>query len=193
LRGLTVGIVGLGGNGRRIAEVLASFQTRIIATDLFPVDKPNHVESLWPADELPKLLNQSDVVILCVPLNGHTLGMINEKTLAQFKSGSILVNVARGPVVVERDLVAALESNQLSAAALDVTEIEPLPASSPLWDMPNVIITPHVGAQSARRVDDSTAFFCDNLKRFEQGLPPVNLVEKQLGFPLPEHRQDNDS
>ena len=189
LHGKTIGIVGLGGNGRRIAEVLAPWKTRILATDLFPQDRPPHVDQLWPADQLPLLLAESDIVILCTPLNSRTEGLIDAAALAQMKPGSILVNVARGPVVVEADLVAALQNNHLEAAALDVTEVEPLASESPLWDMPNVIITPHVGAQSAHRVNDSTAFFCENLQRFQQGLPLWNLVDKQLGFPTPQNRR----
>lgn len=181
----TIGIVGLGGNGRRIAEVLAPFRTRILATDMFPHDQPPHVEALWNADALPRLLPLADVLILCVPLNSQTTGLIGAAELAQMKRGSVLINVARGPVVVERELVAALQSGQLAAAGLDVTEVEPLPTSSPLWDLPNVIITPHVGAQSARRIDDATNFFCENLRRYLRGEPLRNVVDKQLGFPRP--------
>lgn len=184
----TVGIVGFGGNGRRIAEVLAPFRVRIIATDMFPVRKPDHVDQLLPSDGLPKLLQQSDVVILCVPLNQQTHGMIAAKQFSQMKPESILINVARGPCVIESDLVAALKSGRLAGAGLDVTEIEPLPESSELWDLPNVIITPHVGAQSASRVDDTTQFFCRNLQRFLKHQPLLNLVDKQLGFPPPESR-----
>jgi D-3-phosphoglycerate dehydrogenase len=100
--------------------------------------------------------------------------------------GAILINVARGPVVVEADLVAALQSGHLAGAGLDVTEIEPLPTTSPLWELPNVIITPHVGAQAARRESDVTDFFCENLRRDLAGLPLVNLVDKELGFPHPD-------
>lgn len=183
LHHVTVGIVGLGGNGRRIAEVLAPFRTRILATDMFPVDKPPHVEQLWPADRLNDLLPLVDVLILCVPLNADTAGLINQKSFARMKPGSILINVARGPNVVEGDLVEALQSGKLAAAGLDVTEVEPLAESSPLWDMPNVIITPHVGAQSARRIDDTTNFAAENLRRYLAGEPLLNLVDKQLGFP----------
>jgi D-3-phosphoglycerate dehydrogenase len=103
------------------------------------------------------------------------------------RRGAVLVNVARGPLVVERDLVAAIESGHLAGAALDVTEEEPLPAASRLWDLPNVILTPHVGGQSARRIDDMTDFFCDNLRRYLTGAPLVNLLaDKRLGFPPPE-------
>ncbi len=184
LHGATVGLVGFGGNGRRIAEVLAPFRTRILATDLFPCDKPAHVEALWEADRLPELLALVDVLILTVPLNEHTVGMIGSRELALLRRDALLINVARGPVVVEKDLVAALESGRLAGAGLDVTEIEPLPESSPLWNLPNVIITPHVGAQSAKRYDDATRLFCDNLRRYLAGETLVNVVDKKLGFPV---------
>jgi D-3-phosphoglycerate dehydrogenase len=94
--------------------------------------------------------------------------------------------MARGGLVVEDDLVAALESGQLAGAALDVTATEPLPPESPLWELPNVIITPHVGGQAATRIDDMTRFFCDNLRRYMANRPLRNLVVKELGFPRPE-------
>ncbi|MCA9222612.1 MAG: D-2-hydroxyacid dehydrogenase [Planctomycetales bacterium] len=180
----TVGIVGLGGNGRRIAETLAPFRVRLLATDLFPYDKPDHVDQLWPADRLDELLPLVDVLILSVPLNDDTRGLIDGRRLSRMKPGSVLINVARGPNVVEADLVAALESGYLAGAGLDVTEVEPLAESSPLWDMPNVIITPHVGAQSARRIDDTTNFAAENLRRYLAGEPLLNLVDKRLGFPV---------
>jgi D-3-phosphoglycerate dehydrogenase len=189
LHGKTVGIVGFGGNGRRIAEVLAGFHVRILATDCFPDDRPAHVEALWNADRLPDLLSASDVIILCVPLTDDTRHLIDCRALDRCRPGALLVNVARGPVVAESDLVEALRANRLAGAGLDVTEVEPLPASSPLWDLPNVIITPHVGAQSARRIDDTTDFFCQNLQRYRQGQPLQNLVDKTRGFPLPPHRR----
>ena len=147
----TVGIVGFGGNGRRLAEVLAPFRTQILATDVFPVHKPPQVTELWPADRLDDLLAASDIVILCIPLNRRTKGMIAAEQLARMKPGAILINVARGQVVVERDLIAALESGHLAGAGLDVTETEPLPPTSKLWELRNVIITPHVGAGNSSR------------------------------------------
>lgn len=185
LHGKTIGIVGLGGNGRRIAEVLVPFRVRILATDYFPIDKPTHVEELWPADQLERLLPLCDIVILCVPLNSQTLGMFGEREFSLMKPGSLFVNVARGQVVQEDALVAALESGHLCGAALDVTEIEPLPETSKLWHMPNVVITPHVGAQSAKRADDTTDLVCENLRRYFSGRPLLNLVDKQLGFQVP--------
>ena len=181
----TIGIVGFGGVGRRVAEVLAPYRTKILATDMFPDDKPDHVAELWPADHLQQLLEQSDIVILCVPLTDRTRGMINAAALAQMQPHAVLVNVSRGQAVVESDLVDALRNNVLAAAAVDVTEDEPLAESSPLWDLPNVIITPHVAGQSARRIDDMTDFLCENLRRYRIGEPLRNLVDKQLGFPVP--------
>src|SRR4051812_32004870 len=130
----TVGIVGLGGNGVRIAEVLRPFRTRIIATDMFTAEQPPCVDELWPSARLDRLLNESDIVILCIPLNTHTQGMIAAAQLARMKPGALLINVARGPIAVESDLVAALQSGHLGGAGLDVTEVEPLPETSPLWD-----------------------------------------------------------
>ena len=185
----TLGIVGLGGNGVRIAEVLRPFRTRIVATDMYADEKPACVDELWPADQLDRLLAESDVVILCVPLNAQTLGLIAAPQLARMKQGAILINVARGPVVVESDLVAALQSGHLFGAGLDVTQVEPLPDESPLWDLPNVIITPHVGAQSLRRADNTTDLICENLRRYFSGRPLINLVDKQLGYPSPAARR----
>ncbi|MFO7906079.1 MAG: D-2-hydroxyacid dehydrogenase [Planctomycetota bacterium] len=179
----TVGIIGFGGNGRRLAELLAPYRTRILATDCFPVDRPPYVRQLLPPEGLHQVVKQADIVILCVPLTDQTRGMIDRATLETMKPGATLINVARGPVVVEDALVDALESGHLSGAGLDVTEIEPLPPSSRLWDLPNVIITPHVGAQSRRRFDDATDLFCDNLSRYLKGQPLRNVIDKELGFP----------
>jgi phosphoglycerate dehydrogenase-like enzyme len=180
----TLGIVGFGGVGRRIAQVLSPFKTRILATDMFPIDKPDYVESLWKAERLADLLAEVDILILSAPLTPATRGMIAAAELAKMKKGSLLVNVARGPLVVERDLVSALESGHLAGAAVDVTEQEPLATTSRLWDMPNVIITPHVGGQSRLRIDQMTDFFCDNLERYQTGRPLLNLVDKKLGYPV---------
>jgi phosphoglycerate dehydrogenase-like enzyme len=185
LTGATVGIVGLGGVGRRLAEVLRPFRVRILATDWFPVRRPEGVEFLGPPSALPEVLAAADVVFLCAPLTEHTRGMIDAAALARMKPGSILVNVARGPLVDAAALAAALSSGHLDSAALDVTPQEPPPAASPLWTAPGLIITPHVAGQSGRRIDAMTEFFCDNLRRYLEGRPLVNLVDKSLGFPEP--------
>jgi D-3-phosphoglycerate dehydrogenase len=181
----TVGIVGLGGVGRRLARLLAAFDVRVLATDMFPVDKPASVETLWPADRLDDLLGAVDIAVLCLPLNDSTRGIIDAAKLARMKSNTLLVNVARGALVVTGDLVAALESGHLAGAVMDVTDPEPPSPESRLWAMPNVIITPHVGGQSSWRIDNMTQLFCRNLRRRRQNLPLVNfLADKRLGFPI---------
>ena len=181
----TIGIVGLGGVGRRLARTLAAFDCRILAVDLFPLDKPDCVESLWPVERLGDLLGVVDFLILCVPLTPRTRAMIDAAALAKMKPGAVLVNVARGPLVVENDLVAALESGRLAGAVMDVTDPEPLPPSSKLWEMPQVIITPHVGGQAAWRNDLITDLFCRNVGRWKRGEPLINyLSDKSLGFPV---------
>lgn len=185
LRGKTVGIVGLGGNGRMLARVLAPWDVRIIATDYYPVDKPDGVECLWPADQLDKLLAQSDVVILALPLFDETKGLFDAEMFSKMRPGSYLINVARGSIVVEEALAGSLASGHLAGAGLDVTEVEPLSPASSLWDDDRVIITPHVGAQSSRRVDDTTDLACINLCRHLAGELPYNRVDKKLGFPHP--------
>ena len=149
LTGATVGIVGLGGVGRRLVEVLSPFRVRILATDFFPIQKPERVEFLGGTDTLTPL----------------SRGMIDAEALALMKRGSILINMARGPLVVEDALVDALQSGHLDSAALDVTPQEPPPPTSRLWTAPRLLITPHVAGQSAHRIDAMTHFFCNNLKR----------------------------
>ena len=184
LTGKTVGIVGLGGVGRRLAEVLAPFKVRILAADTFPIDRPDTVDELWPADRLDDLLASVDVAILCLPLNEMTKGIIDRRRFAKMTDGALFVNVARGMLVVGADLVAALQSEKLAGALVDVTDPEPLPVESPLWEMPNVIITPHVGGQCIRRIDNMTRLFCENLRRRKSGEPLINrLTDKRLGFP----------
>lgn len=180
-----VGIVGLGGNGRRLAQVLKPFQTRISATDWFPTNKPPEVDALLAADALDELLPQLDILILTAPLNDITRGMIDARRLALLPPGAVLINVARGPLVVESDLVDALESGHLWGAGVDVTEVEPLPVESRLWKAPGTIITPHVGGQAASRIDDMTDLLCENLRRFQAGERMINFVDKRLGFPIP--------
>ncbi|HYO25628.1 MAG TPA: D-2-hydroxyacid dehydrogenase [Lacipirellulaceae bacterium] len=184
LHGARIGLVGLGGNGRRLAKVLKAFETSIVATDWFPEQKSPHVDEVVPADALDDLLPRLDVLILTAPLNSHTRGMIDARRLRMLPAGAVLINVARGPLVVEQDLVEVLASGHLWGAGVDVTQVEPLAADSPLWDARNTIITPHVGGQRASRIDDMTDLFCENLRRFRTGQTLINLVDKQLGFPV---------
>lgn len=186
LHNQTVGIVGLGGNGRRLAQLLAPFRTRILATDYYPVRQPAEVAELWPADRLIEMASLVDTLILCLPLNASTEKLIDGKVFSAMRAGSRFINVARGQVVDEAALIAALQSKHLAGAGVDVTYVEPLPVDSLLWSQPEVIITPHVGAQAASRVDDSTRLACENLRRYQAGEALVNLVDKRLGFPHPD-------
>ena len=193
LHGKRVGIVGLGGNGRRLAELLSPFGVEIFATDYFPVRRPTQVVELWPAEKLAELATRSDVLVLCLPLNASTHKLISREVLRAMPSRSYLINVARGQVVDEDALVECLRSGHLAGAGVDVTYVEPLPADSPLWELENVLITPHVGAQAASRVDDSTQLACENLMRFTRGEPLLNIVDKKLGFPHPDVMSVNSS
>ncbi|MFM1996145.1 MAG: Glyoxylate/hydroxypyruvate reductase [Planctomycetota bacterium] len=185
LTAATVGIVGLGGVGRRLVEVLAPFRPRILATDYFPIRKPAAVERLGGPETLADVLAAADILFLCAPLTPLTRGLIDAAALARMKRGAILVNMARGQLVEENALVDALESGHLDSAAIDVAPVEPPPATSRLWTAPRLLMTPHVAGQSARRIDAMTDFFCDNLGRYLKGEPLRNLVDKRLGFPEP--------
>jgi phosphoglycerate dehydrogenase-like enzyme len=189
LTGASVGIIGLGGVGRRLVEVLQPFRCHILATDYFPVDKPPQVAHLGPPEELRDLLPRVDILFLTAPLTPQTDRMIDAEALASLRPGAILINVARGRLVVTEALVDALHSGHLDSAAVDVTAEEPPPAGSPLWTAPRLIITPHVAGQSKRRIDAMTEFFCDNLQRYLRGESLVNLVDKRLGFPEPKSRR----
>lgn len=178
-------IVGFGGVGRRLAQVLHVFKTRIVATDRFPNDKPPFVEKLLSPEQLPELLPESDIVILALPLNEQTRGLFDRQLFRLMKQNALFVNVARGPIVVTEHLIEALRQGPLGGAVMDVTDPEPLPPGHPLWHLPNVIITPHVGGQSATRADDITRLICENLRRWHQGLPLINLVtDKVAGYPF---------
>jgi len=183
LHGARVGIIGMGGNGRVLARVLKAFETSIIATDWFPERKSPHVDEILPAEAVDDLLARVDVLILAAPLTDKTHHMIDARRLRLLPKDAVVINVGRGPLIVERDLVDVLQSGHLWGAGVDVTEVEPLPKSSPLWDLPKVIITPHVGGQRASRIDDMTDLFCENLRRYRVGRPLINLVNKRLGFP----------
>lgn len=185
LFGKRVGIVGMGGNGRRLVDVLQPFRITIRATDYFPEQKPDGVELLMPHTQLMELASWSEILILTLPLNTMTRGSIDFKILGGMPKGSYLINVARGACVNESDLCDALLSGHLAGAGLDVTDVEPLPESSPLWTFSNVLITPHVGAQAKLRTDDTTKLICENLSRYLAGKPLFNIVDKRLGFPHP--------
>lgn len=187
LIGKSVGIVGFGGVGRRFSEVAQPFASRIIAVDLFPQNKPNHIAELWDVDRLEELLGVSDVIFLSLPLNKQTYGMFNEKLLSKIKRGALVANLARGGLIDTEALIKALQNERLGGFVADVTSPEPLPPDSPLWNFDNVIITPHVAGQIGWRFDDVCDIYCENIRRYRANLPLINYLSykgKQLGFPL---------
>lgn len=186
LTGKRVGIVGLGGNGHRIAQVLRPFVPKIVGTDCFPEQKIDEVDEIYPDSDLLSVLNQSDVVIITLPLTEKTRGLIGAEALDAMRPDAYLINVGRGAVVDTEALIA--KAGKFSGIGLDVVDPEPLPKESPLWGMENVLITPHVGAQSSRRLSDTTDFFCENIRRRRAGQTLLNLVDKERGFPLIENR-----
>lgn len=193
IAGKTVGILGFGGNGYRIARTLRVMAERIVATDLFPsacqhaIDD-GVVDHVFPTHQIGELLTQSDILIVTLPLSDANEKCLNADTFARLKPGAWFINVGRGSVVDQDALIDALKSGHLAGAGIDVADPEPIEQDSPLWTMENVIITPHIGAQSASRVPRTVDFFCENLARYDAGESLLNLVDKQLGFPRPEHR-----
>ena len=183
LDGMTLGIIGLGAIGCRLARIGAAFGMKVIGTRRetdWPV--PDGVDEALAPSELPRLLEQSDVVILSAPLTAETRGLIGAPELARMKRSAWLVNVARGKLVQEAALIEALRAGTIAGAALDVFEHEPLSPGSPLWAMPNVVLTPHVAGFRRDYWEAATDLFSDNLRRFLAGEPLLNVVDKHAGY-----------
>ena len=188
LYGATAGIVGFGGIGRRYALLARGFDMRILAVDVQQTDRPDHVESLWETDRLDDLLGASDVVFIACPYTPHTERLIGAGAFRLMKNSAFLVNTARGPIVDEAALVDALRSGEIAGAGLDVFETEPLPETSPLWEMENVIITTHSAGASNFRPQRTVDFFCENLRRFMAGAPLLNETDRNVGYPTLDRR-----
>lgn len=182
LSGSTVGIVGVGGIGQEIARRAKALGMTTLGVRRH-VDQPvPYLDQLFPSSDLPQMLAQADYVVLACPLTEETRGLINELSLASMKPSAYLINIARGEVIDEPALIEALRSGRIAGAALDVFTQEPLPADSPLWDLPNTILTSHVAGSMTDYMDRATAIFVDNLRRFLSGEPLINLVDKKLGY-----------
>jgi phosphoglycerate dehydrogenase-like enzyme len=182
LEGRTLLVVGLGGIGSEVARRGKGFGMRVLATRRSDTPPPPYVDRQGRPDELLEMLPEADVVVLCVPLTDETHGMIGARELAAFKPGAYLVNVGRGKLVDTDALVAVLQDGRLAGACLDVTDPEPLPPEHLLWDMPNVVITPHMSGRSVLTRDRWQALYVENLQRFGAGEPLLNVVDKQAGY-----------
>ena len=188
LHGKTVGIVGFGGNGRRIAALLRGVAGKILATDVFDDFEVPDFVNLLPSRKIELLFAESDIVIVTLPLTNQTVSYIDKRHFESMRKGVYFINVARGAVVDQNELANAIEDGTIGFAGLDVVDPEPLPEHSPLWSFENVIITPHVGAQSETRLPWTKELFCLNKTRFLNAETLINEVDKELQFPRPEHR-----
>ena len=182
LAGQTLGIVGLGGTGIDVAKRAQGFDMHVIAVDPEDVDAPSFVHEVWKMNRFYDLLAESDIVSICAPLTAETHGMFDYEAFQRMKPRALLINVTRGKIVDERSLLRVLDEDLIGGAGLDVTPVEPLPQNSPLWDMPNVIVTPHVAGGSPIRLDRTVGLFCDNLERFLVGKPLLSVIDKRKGY-----------
>ncbi len=183
LHGKNMLIVGLGGIGTQIARRADAFGMRVLAIDPnSAIVKPSFVFSLEPPAKLMDRLPQADVVVLACPLTKETKGMIGSSQLKAMKKSAYFINIARGGLVDQAALISALKSQAIAGAGLDVTDPEPLPDSSPLWTLPNVVISPHLGGQSDGARDRQWRLFRENVRRFVAGEPLLCVVDKTKGY-----------
>jgi phosphoglycerate dehydrogenase-like enzyme len=182
LAGATLGLVGFGTIGRAVAERARALGLRVLAVRRHPAADPDPAHEQWGTDRLPELLERSEVVVLAPPLTAATRGMIGHDELGRMRPDALLVNLGRGPLVDEAALIEALERGRIAGAALDVFDAEPLPASSPLWRMPQVILTPHVSGLGPRLWERGMELFARNLVAYRDGRPLENLVDKRAGY-----------
>lgn len=180
--GRTMGIIGYGAIGRAVAQRARGFDMEVIAVDPHPEPGAPFVAETWEIDRLPDLLAQSDVVVVSAPLTSESYHLIDAEALAQMKPDAYLIVVSRGGIVEEQALADALTSGQIAGAGLDVTEVEPLGDDSPLWDAPNLIISPHTAGDSSEKEQRCVEILRENLYRFSRGEALLNLVDKQRGY-----------
>jgi phosphoglycerate dehydrogenase-like enzyme len=180
--GRRMGIVGLGTIGQAVAVRAAALGMRVTGIRRRPErGAPPGVDVLGPLD-LDRLLATSDVLVLAAPWTAATDRLLGRKAIERMKRGAVLINVARGQLVDEDALTAALAGGHLGAAALDVFSSEPLAPASPLWSLPNVLITPHTSGFRADHWDAVIDLFSENLRRFEAGEPLLNVVDCEAGY-----------
>ncbi|WP_428939237.1 D-2-hydroxyacid dehydrogenase [Fontivita pretiosa] len=185
LRGLTMGIIGLGGIGREVARRAKALDMYVMAVDAEPMFRERYamVDELHLVDtHYDYMLSRCDVLVCCAPLTPRTRGMIGAREIGLMKDGSYLINVTRGRIVDTQAVLSAIRSKKLAGAGLDVTDPEPLPADHPLWQEPNVIITPHKAGGSQHSGKRERELFIENMRRYVAGLPMLNVIDKQKGY-----------
>lgn len=182
IRGRTMGIIGYGAIGRAVAQRATGFEMEILAVDPHPEPGAPFVAETWTMDRLPDLLAQSDVVVVSAPLTPESHHLLDAAALTRMKPDAYLIVVSRGGIVDEAALADALKSGRLAGAGIDVAEIEPLAADSPLWDAPNLVITPHTAGDSSEKERRCVEILRENLIRFAHGEALLNVVDKRRGY-----------
>lgn len=185
LSGKTLGVVGLGRIGREVARLGRCLGMRTLGATRTTEGRSSHgmgVDLLVPGADLTPLLVQSDYLVISCPHTPETKGLIGAGELALMKPEAVLINIARGAIVQEPALIDALRRGRLKGAALDVTAVEPLPETSPLWEMDNVLLCPHSGSNVDSENVKLTGLFCDNLRRYLAGETLRNLVDPARGY-----------
>ncbi len=179
--GRTMGILGLGTIGREVARRAAAFGLRVWGTRRTPAPAAG-AERVFPPDGLDEVLRVSDVLAVTLPLTRETRGLLGARELGRLPRGAFVVNVGRGGLIDEAALAAGLREGRLGGAGLDVFADEPLPETSPLWTVPNLIITPHVAGDFPGYMDRIVPLFCENLRRYLAGQPLANVVDPARGY-----------
>ena len=182
ISGSTVCLIGMGSIGREFAKRAKALGVGVIAVRQHPERGTDGAHEVRGIDQLDSVLPLADFVVLAAPLTENTEHIINAARLAKMRPTAYLVNVGRGPLVDDAALVDALQANRIAGAALDVFPVEPLPADSPYWDLPNVLITPHTAAVTGKLWERHHALIADNLQRFLAGQPLLNVVDKKQGY-----------
>ncbi len=182
LAGQTMGIVGLGQIGSAIARRAHAFEMDVYAVDVQPFPHMPDLRGRWGLNRLDELCRISDFLVISAPLTAETRGLIDARRLGLMKPTAYLIVVSRGNIVDEPALIEVLKNGKIAGAGLDVTSVEPLPADSPLWDMENVVVTPHNSGSSSATFRLVWAIFEENLSRYLSGKPLLNLVDKRAGY-----------
>lgn len=178
----TMGVVGTGNIGAEICRRAAGFSMKLVGIDPLCREVPEVIPEVWPTDQLPRLLAESDFVVIAAPHTPETYKLFGKEQFRQMKRTAYLINIGRGVIVDLADLTEALNAGEIAGAGLDVFEVEPLPAEHPLWGMDNVIITPHVAASSVHIAERHLKTLLENIRRFAAGEDPLTLVDKRKWY-----------
>lgn len=182
LEGTTVGLIGVGKIGEKTAEKAKALNMKVLGVRRNPERSSPFVDKMYGPEGLREMLARADWVVVTAAGTKETEGIIGEAELAVMKRSAVVINIARGSLIREETLVRALQEKRIAGAGLDVFETEPLPADSPLWQMPNVILTPHVAGGTPYYIDRLMDIFVENLKRYQAAEPLINVVDKKLGY-----------